>query len=96
MSIKLVASAVRRNSDGKLWTGLRHGHCIPQAFKETGEPVQRPKYEQGFVDEEGKFYDRKEAFIIAKENGQMLDPNDPWAPPTLLSEDLWYNYPKDE
>ena len=28
--------------------------------------------EQGFIDQFGKFYNRKDAYIIAKENGQII------------------------
>jgi hypothetical protein len=41
---------------------------------------------QGFVDEDGKFYDRKEAEVYARECGQHTKKN---IGGPLTSEDLW-------
>ncbi len=86
-------AAIQRKSDGKVWTGRRHGNCISKIFTESvelGEPadaVSRDKFIQGFVTDDGQFVDRHEAFRIAKECGQIKA--EPWAEPTLMSEDLY-------
>jgi len=82
-------AAIKRISDGKVWTGRRHGNVIVTIFQEINAPVTRDKFIQGFVTNDGIFVDRHEAFIIAKECNQLLCPEDPWAKPTLMSEDLY-------
>jgi hypothetical protein len=86
---KLVASAVRSVSSGKVWTGRRHSDAIRAAYAEMHETISGDKYIQGFVDDYGTFYNRKEAFKVAVIHNQLLKPDDPWANPALMSEDLW-------
>ena len=83
-------AAIQRKSDGKVWTGRRHGNVISLIVAETGiRPVGRSDFIQGFVTDDGKFVDRIEAFKIAVACNQLLDKTDPWGPPTLFSEDLY-------
>jgi len=83
-------AAIKRISDGKIWTGRRHGNVIVKIFEETGtRPVGPSKFIQGFITGDDRFVDRREAYIIAVECNQLLDKDDPWAPPTLMSEDLY-------
>ena len=82
-------SAVQRKSDGKVWTGKRHGNCISQIFSELGIRPTNKEFTQGFVTDDGRFVDRKEAFKIAVECNQLLNSKEPWAAPTLMSEDLY-------
>lgn len=45
---------------------------------------------QGFVDQYGTFYDREEAYVIAKRNNQIISNNGLGTTPgTLFSEDLY-------
>ena len=46
---------------------------------------------QGFLDDQGNFLGRREAFIHAKEIGQLARPIDPklYQGDELFSEDLW-------
>lgn len=81
-------SAIKRTSDGKIWTGKRHGHAMKIMRGEGIQEIEEPEYIHGFMTHDGKFVDRKEAFIIAMECEQFLDPSDPWSPPTLMSEDI--------
>jgi len=86
----IKASAVKRKSDGKIWTGKRHGDCFRQIVSELGiATVTRKEFIQGFVTNEDEFVDRKKAYKIAVDSNQLLQPDDPWASPTLMSEDLW-------
>jgi len=83
-------AAIQRKSDGKVWTGRRHGNVIHSIVAETGiRPVGHADFIQGFVTDDGKFVDRIEAFKIAVVCNQLLDKADPWGPPTLFSEDLY-------
>jgi hypothetical protein len=83
-------AAIQRISDGKVWTGRRHGNVIHKIVEETGiRPVGRKDFIQGFVTDSNIFVDRIEAFKIAVECNQLLDKEDPWGPPTLFSEDLY-------
>lgn len=81
-------SAIQRNSDGRVWTGRRHSNVYSKMVKEGHiKNITRAGFTQGFVTTEGTFVDRKEAFKIAKDNGQIKA--EPWAEPTLMSEDLY-------
>jgi len=83
-------AAIQRISDGKVWTGRRHGNVIHKIVAELGiKTVTHEEFTQGFITDDGKFVDRHEAYKIAVEYKQLLRPNDPWAPPTLMSEDLY-------
>jgi len=83
-------AAIQRKSDGKVWTGSRHGNVISAIVAETGiRPVGRADFIQGFITDDGEFVDRFEAFKIAVECKQIRNPDDPWAAPTLMSEDLY-------
>ncbi len=83
-------SAIQRISDGKVWTGKRHGDVIKKIVEETGDrPVKHSEYTQGFITDADIFVDRHEAFKIAVECNQLIDHKDPWASPTLMSEDLY-------
>jgi len=83
-------AAIQRKSDGKIWTGKRHSNVILKIIQEGEElSVSHEFFIQGFVTDDGRFVDRREAFIIAKDCNQLLNPKDPWAEPTLMSEDLY-------
>lgn len=93
----IVISAIRRESDWKVWRGHRHHNCIHTIFKETGKPVGSG-YVQGFETNTGRFVDRLEGFKIAKAADQVVRPNlgNPDAKPgtyydgpELFSEDLY-------
>jgi hypothetical protein len=45
--------------------------------------------EQGFIDQFGTFYNRKDAYTIAKENGQIIRDLDGVGTNTLFSEHLY-------
>lgn len=83
-------AAIKRISDSKVWTGKRHGNIIRKIVKEEDVScVLSSEFIQGFMTDEGLFVDRYDAFVIATECNQLLNPKDPWAVPTLMSEDLY-------
>ena len=88
MCKSIVKACVRYND--RLYTGFDHGECFKK-LKENNMRIVHSDIEQGFVDSDGNFVDRKQAMIIAKESGQLrYEPNKE----TLISEDLhldWLN-----
>lgn len=58
-------------------TGVRHYDSIMHGVLNLLDEyvyscIDRNKEEQGFIDQFGKFYTRREAYIIAKENNQII------------------------
>ena len=88
MCKSIVKACVRYND--RLYTGFDHGECFKK-LNEDNTILVHSDIEQGFVDSDGNFVDRKQAMIIAKENGQLAYETDK---KTLISEDLhldWLN-----
>ena len=88
MCKSIVKACVRYNDI--LYTGFDHGECFKK-LNEDNTILVHSEIEQGFVDSDGNFIDRKQAMIIAKENGQLAYETDR---KTLISEDLhldWLN-----
>jgi hypothetical protein len=88
----IVAAAIRRRSDGQVFSlpkPARHGDVM--SMLGTIETEHGTKWalhdgEQGFVDEEGRFYNRKQArahaFRCGQHTGELIGS-------ILTSEDLW-------
>ena len=86
MSKSIVKACVRYND--RLYTGFDHGECF-RKLNEDNTIIVHSEIEQGFVDSDGNFVDRRQAMIIAKESGQLTYENDK---KTLISEDLHLNW----
>ena len=84
----LIASAILSDFDGKIHTGKRH-HNVIRDLAAMGFP--KPiNGEQGFIDENGKFYNRAEAAKYVIENKQELVKHScPFNPNFLYSEDIF-------
>jgi len=87
----VIVCAACKNGDITL-VGPRHFDRMMQ--EQMTRIVPAPKYyrdyEQGFIDQWGKFYTRKEAMVVTKENGQPLLRNDEWSGhDELFSENLY-------
>lgn len=85
MSKTIVKAAIKIKDE--IIAGYDHGEC----FSRANFPIPTQDLEQGFIDSNGNFVDRKQAMIIAKEAGQLR-----YTPhkETLISEDLhldWLN-----
>jgi len=78
--LRITEAAVKRGD--KLWTGRRHSEIIGRVFEETGQRVTQE--EQGFVADDGEFYNRFQSGSIAYSAGQTKTRKQ-----HLLSEDLW-------
>lgn len=80
----ITKAAIKLNE--VVYTGTRHGFIIRDMVENHGCKPPITKETQGFVDELGNFYTRKEALAHVLECGQITELK--W-PPTLYSEDLW-------
>lgn len=66
---KQIDCAAIKMPDGLIWTGKRHGHCLATIIQATGKKALGAT--QGFVTLSGRFVTREEAFMLAKETGQV-------------------------
>ena len=82
MDKEIVKACVKCGN--KLFTGFDHGECFEEIERNDAENA-----EQGFIDNEGNFVDRKEAMIIAEKAGQLKYK---LGKKTLISEDLHLNW----
>lgn len=93
---RVVCAANRSSVTGKIITGARHWDSImrqqvnwldPSSNNGRQMPDEWAGAEQGFIDQYGQFLTRQEAFIIAKNQNQILYPG--FDTGTLYSEDLY-------
>ena len=72
---------------------IRHADGLAQLniIREFGTFIDKRDVEQGFLDHEGKFYSREDAYIIAKKCGQLSATTlaNKHASTELFSEDLY-------
>ncbi len=76
-------------TEGIVFCGHRHPHCMYQMIAMTGKRsvlTECGEYEQGFLTNKNRFVSREEAAIIAKLAGQL---NSDRETKTLYSEDLY-------
>lgn len=67
----IVCAANRRN-DGLIVAGARHYDSVMLGLiAATGGQKEWAGCEQGFIDQRGKFYTRKEARVLAHKNQQI-------------------------
>jgi hypothetical protein len=78
--MRIVAAAVKVGD--KLYTGIRHSVCIRDAIADGVPHVDRDM--QGFVANDGKFYNRFQSGAIAFRAGQTGVRKQ-----ELTSEDVW-------
>lgn len=86
---KIVAVAIQY--DGKVYSlpkPNRHHHVIRAIAAENGEGIHGPDV-QGFLDEAGKFLNRREAYILATNTCQINRRPGGYNGTDLYSEDLW-------
>ena len=78
---KIVSAAILIN--GRIWTGKRHAYLIYQILQDVENP-KIPQKTQGFLADNGQFFRRKDANVIAFKAGQINELGN-----SLLSEELW-------
>lgn len=70
----IVCASIRQN--GIIICGARHFDTLMHntiRSLDSSIKLRVNKWEQGFIDQFGKYLSREEAFKIAKENGQEID-----------------------
>ncbi len=83
--IELIKHAAIRGIKGLIFLGKCHADCFRQAVNVGIKISNRADY-QGFFTNKGRFVDRKQAFQIAKEAGQI---SSRITGDILFSEMLW-------
>lgn len=97
MKIRRVVCAAIRASDGEVMIGIRH--YGPDMHRQIEQRVDGAKFryrldvDQGFVDQDGVFMGREEAYDVAFTAGQITNPAacglSPFDGPRLYSEGLY-------
>lgn len=85
---KFIVCAACRWPDGHIILGIRHFSPDMRLSAELQGYDVKDCREQGFVDQYGQYYNRQEAYKIAKANNQYR-PYPPYTEGTLYSEDLY-------
>lgn len=91
---RIVCSAVR-HPKGHIVLGIRHFDSHMHAAITSLQASQpsvfagHHRWEQGFVDQYGTFYDREQAFKLATERGQIQAKTGNSTSTELFSEDLY-------
>lgn len=87
MTFTQIKEAAIKFPSGKIYICKRHYECFKKAH-EAGEPApgDREQEVQGFMAENGVFFNREDALHIVEMNGQLTKP---LLGSTLTSEDLW-------
>ena len=85
MNQRIVCAANRHKQTKQVILGIRHwdGYMRVQCLD-----YDYSDYEQGFIDNKGKFLTREEAFVVAEREGQIIrrvGVDEDW----LFSEDLY-------
>ncbi len=92
-SQRIVCAAIRNKVTHEIILGVRHYDSfmrkqIDQWFTSQDRANWR-NADQGFVDQFGAYLTREEAYIIAKEQGQIIRPDGTHDDKTLFSECLY-------
>jgi hypothetical protein len=77
-----IDCAAVKSTDGQIWTGKRHHHCI-KTIIQAGLKVSHG--DQGFMTASGKYVTREQGAKMVLKTGQCKLNN----PPLLYSEDLY-------
>lgn len=69
-----IVTAANQHEDGTIILGIRHwdSHMHKQVKAMPKHADREDYWIQGFVDQFGTFYTRKEAFILAAKNSQII------------------------
>lgn len=66
----IICAAIKDTRTNAVFGGIRHG-SIYSSMRDAGITPPHEFAIEGFLDSNGKFYDRNEAFNIAMNNGQL-------------------------
>lgn len=67
-----VASAAIR-MEGKIYPGVFHADALMTAMSERSMDRETPAFDSGFLDNEGKWLTREEAFTLSRDAGQVKE-----------------------
>ena len=70
----VICAAIRHRETGFLICGARHGNCLNAAARYGNGDQKSETWECGFVDQDGKFMARREAWTVADAAGQIRRP----------------------
>lgn len=84
----IISSAIKITETGRVYTGKRHHNIIQDNKGVNFKGKNREDVVQGFVDQTGKFYNRKEAYEYVIKCGQLQKDTN-LIGSVLTSEDLW-------
>jgi hypothetical protein len=86
---RIVCAAIRHKETGRIITGARHYDKIMREQINASEGITfwKPSCEQGFIDQFGDFLNRKDAWRIAENEGQIR--REVSSAGTLYSENLY-------
>jgi hypothetical protein len=87
---RIVCAANRTRFTGEVIIGVRHWDAFMH-IQYNSRPFHGDPVDEGFIDQFGKFYNRQEAWIIAKQENQILRRcgGDTTDGGTLYSENLY-------
>lgn len=89
LSSPIIVCAAIRNKDGVIIPSPRHfDHTCRALLELTGLDGKNYNWEQGFIDQHGKFYNREDALKIAVSNDQIRRNSD-YETDNLYSENLY-------
>jgi hypothetical protein len=77
-----IDCAAVKSTDGRIWTGKRHCHCIATIIQAG---LKASHADQGFVTMSGRYITREEGAALVQQTGQCKLNH----PPLLYSEDLY-------
>lgn len=86
-----VVCAAMKMEDGLIVAGVRHysPDMRETLFKMYGEGYHKKVVEQGFIDNRSQFLSREQAFILAKQNDQLIRHPIKILKTELFSEDIY-------
>lgn len=88
----IIVCAAVRYPDNRMLVGPRHfDYVMLCQYKALQITAKEEEAETGFVDQDGNFYNRREAWVIAQRNNQIRyrTPADEANGGTLFSENLY-------
>lgn len=69
---RIVCAAIRNKRDGSLILGPRHFDSVMRDAIKESKRMTWNNADQGFIDQQGKFLTREEAYIVATAAGQII------------------------
>jgi hypothetical protein len=81
----ILKAAILQKDSRIVYVGKRHGDCF-KVMQDAG--IRYKNCVQGFVDSEGNFFDRHQAYDKAIESGQIVENNHTWPERNVMKRHL--------